>query len=547
MFNQRQGKGQPAPPPVGPAPASQEAPPAPAPAAEQQTAAAPPPSAAPQQGQRYPCKGCGADMVWDPKVSMLQCPYCGYQEMVEGSGAQVEERSFDAFLEAGAGRMAKMTPQALEVTCSGCGSIVNFEPPDVAGECPFCGAKIVAQPHAADPLVAPEGVLPFKIPQKDATEAIRKWLGTRWFAPNALKRQAQQGAINGVYLPFWTYDADTRSRYSGQRGEYYYVTENYTTTENGKTVQRSRQVRKTRWYSASGHVSRAFDDVLVAGTRSLPRNRLDSLEPWDLPEIKTYEPSFLSGFKAQRYQVDLKEGFTLARGVMAQVIEGDVRRDIGGDEQRIHNVSTDYADVTFKHLLLPIWISAYQYGGKTFQTMVNARTGEVQGDRPYSIWKIAFLVLVILIVLGIIAALNQGGGSGSSVGQAPPRVAAAALTPVPSPNNGRGVPATVSVVGPREGAPEGQSTSWSTLPSPSFRGRGPGGGSRQAAVGSAPGTPLPLLGEGTGVRAANSRVWNHSTAGISPSRRPSRSRASYGRASRPRTASTRTASGASRA
>lgn len=356
--------------------------------------------------QRFPCASCGADMEFDPKTGGLKCPYCGHEAPMPApvaaaaaGGVAVVERDFAAYLTPRAEQMRRLSEAAVEVQCSGCGSIIEFEPPEVAGLCPFCGAKIVAQPRAADPLVAPEGVLPFSITRKQATESIRTWLKSRWFAPNALKRQAEQGAIGGVYLPFWTYDAQTHTRYRGQRGEHYYETEYYTTTENGQTVRKSRQVQKTRWYPASGHVSRFFDDVLVAATRSLPRNRLDALEPWGLEAICPYEPAYLSGFKAQRYQVDLGEGFATAQQVMAGVIEQDVRRDIGGDEQRIHDMDTDYSAVTFKHLLLPAWISAYRYEKKVFQVIVNARTGEVQGDRPFSIWKIGALIVTILIIL----------------------------------------------------------------------------------------------------------------------------------------------------
>ncbi len=355
--------------------------------------------------QRFPCQNCGADMRYDPQASAMKCPYCGTVQAVPASVAEgldrVEERPLEEYLTPSLARMGQLSSAAQQVQCSGCGSVVTFEPPEVAGECPFCGAQIVSQPRAADPLVAPEGVLPFAITEKQARASVKDWLGSRWFAPNALKKQAQQGGVSGVYVPFWTYDAQTYSRYRGERGEYYYETEYYTDSEGNR---QSRQVRKTRWYSASGSVERFFDDVLIAATRSIPTNKLDALEPWGLENIKAYEPAYLSGYKAQRYQVELAEGFDLAKGVMARVIDSDVRRDIGGDEQRVHSIDTHYSAVTFKHILLPIYISAYRYQGKVYQVIVNARTGEVQGDRPYSIWKIGALVLFILIVLFLIYA-----------------------------------------------------------------------------------------------------------------------------------------------
>jgi DNA-directed RNA polymerase subunit RPC12/RpoP len=391
--------------------------------------------------QRYPCAGCGADMAFDPQVGALKCPYCGNVAPVPDSTEgfdTVEERDYLAHLRPGPGKLQRLAPGALQVTCAGCGASVTFEPPDVAGLCPFCGAKIVAQPVAADPLVAPEGVLPFRVTQKEATAKVRDWLRTRWFAPNALKEQAKPGAIQSVYLPFWTYDTHTQSRYRGERGEHYWETEHYTETNaEGKTERKTRQVRKTRWYPASGHVSRRFDDLLVAATESLPRPRLDALEPWDLHDLVPYEPAYLAGHKAQRYQIGLEQGFETAKQAMAPAIEQDVRRDIGGDEQRVHSIDTRYDDISFKHLLLPVWVSAYRYDKRAYQVLVNARTGEVQGDRPYSFWKIAgaivaALVLIATVYLFVNANRSSGGGVDYGASGSPTIVSPAAPPARPS-------------------------------------------------------------------------------------------------------------------
>ncbi len=174
----------------------------------------------------------------------------------------------------------------------------------------------------------------------------------------------------------------------------------------GNAVTKTRQVRRTRWHSASGTVTRWIDDVLIPGTKSVSIPRLHSLEPWDLDSLRPYEPAYLSGFKAQRYQVDLPEGFEEAKRIMGAMIEQDVREDIGGDEQRISGISTSYSAGTFKHVLLPVYIGAYRFNQKVYQIMVNARTGEVQGDRPYSVWKIVFFVLFLILVVWVLVYLN---------------------------------------------------------------------------------------------------------------------------------------------
>jgi DNA-directed RNA polymerase subunit RPC12/RpoP len=353
---------------------------------------------APPAAERFPCAGCGADMAFDPATRGLKCPYCGMALPPPPADGAVPERAFEAYLRPDASRLARLSAKAVQVDCAGCGSVVTFEPPEVAGLCPFCGGKIVAQPRAADPLIAPEGVLPFQITEREAAERIRQWIRTRWFAPNALKEMARHGAVHGVYLPFWSFDSDTHTLYIGQRGDYYWTTEKYRDRDG---TEKTRQVRHTRWRPAAGSVVHAFDDVLVSATKSLPREHLDTLEPWDLSAVKPYAPAYLSGFKAQRYQVELPAGFAIARKRMDAVIEGLVRRDIGGDEQRIFRMHVRCADIRFKHLLLPVWVSAYRYEGKPYQALVNARTGDVRGDRPYSVWKILFAVLLAIAAVAL--------------------------------------------------------------------------------------------------------------------------------------------------
>ena len=359
-----------------------------------------------RQVQQFPCPSCGADLLYEPQEGLLTCPYCGHKEAVAVSTATVEERPFDQYVRLRPDQMGQLATNALEVQCQSCGAKSLFVPPEVAGRCEFCGVQIVAQPKSADPIMAPEGLLPFRISQKQAGESLREWLSSRWFAPNGLKRFAQPEAIHGIYIPFWVYYTNTTTRYTGQRGDYYYTTETYYETDSqGRQVQRTRQVRHTRWSYAEGTVPGWFGVVLVPATNSLSSQRLHDLEPWDLDQLKPYNPAFLAGFKAQRYQVELADGFERAKDQMAPVIESDVRNDIGGDEQQIDAMDTDYFNTTFKHLLLPVYAGAYQFNGKVFQIVVNGRTAEIHGDRPYSAVKITLFVASMIVLILIIVIL----------------------------------------------------------------------------------------------------------------------------------------------
>jgi len=352
---------------------------------------------APQQEHRFPCEQCGADMRFEPARAELVCDHCGHTEPM---GAQValpaiRELDFRTALE------AHLPEAEIEVTrvstCPNCGAQVEFDPAIHAKECPFCATPVVTD-TGTHRHIKPRGLLPFALDEAAARKAMTDWLGRLWFAPNGLQDYARRGRrMQGVYVPYWTFDADTASRYRGERGIAYYETR--TVIRDGKRVQQ--QVRKIRWTPVAGRVARFFDDVLVLASRSLPKRFTDALEPWDLAALEPYRPEFLAGFRAEGYTVELPEGYEEARTRMDAVIARDVRFDIGGDAQRIHGIDTDVRDVTFKHILLPVWLAAYKYRGETYRFVVNGRTGRVQGERPWSAWKIAFAVLALLIVAGV--------------------------------------------------------------------------------------------------------------------------------------------------
>ncbi len=353
--------------------------------------------------KQFPCKQCGAKLDFEPGTTSLKCAYCGFENAIPQSEAQIEELDFRAYLAKAAEEHE--THEAQRIKCEKCAAETTMPPDATSGICPFCGANLVFAGKSSR-LIKPKSLLPFKVTQKQAFEDFRKWIKGLWFAPGDLKRYAQsEGKLAGVYVPFWTYDSDTTSFYRGERGDHYWETETYTTQEDGRTVTRERQVMRTRWTSVSGTVWNNFDDILILASKSLPKKYADRLEPWDLQNLVAYEDEYLSGFRAESYQVDLGDGFQQAQAIMDAGIRESIRRDIGGDEQRIHSVKTQYGKITFKHVLLPVWLSAYRFRDKIFRILINARTGEVQGERPFSPWKIAGAVAAALIVIAIIVAL----------------------------------------------------------------------------------------------------------------------------------------------
>ncbi|MBS0192425.1 MAG: hypothetical protein U0573_07350 [Phycisphaerales bacterium] len=348
----------------------------------------------------FPCAKCGADLSYSPETGRLRCEHCGAEDAIPEPRTAVSESDYGAGL-ADLESHAE-TIERLEVRCESCGASVQFENNVTSRLCPFCGSSIVAQAVSRKKL-KPTAVLPFKVGRREAIESYRAWLSSRWFAPSKLKREAfLDGAFVGAYLPFWTYDCVASTRYDGMRGDDYWVTESYTVMVNGRPTTQTRQVRRTRWTPVSGSVVDDFDDVLIPASRTLSFEDQVNAEPWGLESLVPYDAGYLAGFRCESYAVTLSEGFEGAKHRMRPTIESSICADIGGDHQRIGSMHTAYDRVTFKHILLPVWVSAYRFHRRVYRVLINGRTGELVGDRPYSGWKITGLVLACLTVIGVI-------------------------------------------------------------------------------------------------------------------------------------------------
>jgi len=356
------------------------------------------------QQTRYPCAQCGAELNWSPGQGSLECPYCGHKgeaEQLADAGPYVatEHRMDQAALQAAKGWGKPVT----EFQCNTCGAISEVDAHVTATSCAFCGSDELAAEDDDPNLIRPESVIPFTVDRDKAIADFKGWISGLWFRPSALKQLSRLNKINGVYIPSWTYDAETRSHWTAERGDYYYVDETY--MEDGQ--RKTRKVRKTRWSSARGRKSLPFDDVLISASKGLEQGLFDGVAPFTLGELKPYDTQFLANFTAERYQIDLAGGYETAQGKMRDEIRSACARDVPGDTHRNLKVQTHFSDVTFKHILLPIWIAAYEYQGEIYRYLVNGQTGKTHGTAPYSWFKIGAAILVLLIIIGVIVAISQ--------------------------------------------------------------------------------------------------------------------------------------------
>jgi DNA-directed RNA polymerase subunit RPC12/RpoP len=346
------------------------------------------------------CTNCGATLHFAPGTHQLQCTYCGTANEIKNTDdGPVVSFDYQTFID---NNTAQQTERV--VSCKNCGAATTLPPEVNSDNCVFCTSPLVISDAENKQLVKPHYVLPFIVPQQEAFASFRTWLSKLWFAPSDLSKMVSSNTrqFKGVYIPHWSYDADTTTDYEGRRGDYYYRTETYTETVDGKQVTRSREVRHTAWSHASGTVMNRFDDVLISASKSLPQKVAGRLEPWRMDALVHYNEQYVSGFRSELYQIDAVEGLGEAKNRMDPAIRDTICNDIGGDEQSISNYEPVYHNLALKYLLLPAWISAYKYNNKLYHFTINACTGEVVGERPYSATKIALTIIAAIVLIIII-------------------------------------------------------------------------------------------------------------------------------------------------
>ncbi|MCB1604670.1 MAG: primosomal protein N' (replication factor Y) - superfamily II helicase [Gammaproteobacteria bacterium] len=352
---------------------------------------------------QFGCKQCGYELDHEIGQNSLVCKSCGAVEPIEVKTFNVfHSKPYESTVMELVGD--EPTDVHHHVQCDTCGAGFDLPENVHADECPFCGSNVIV-PVGLQRQLTPDAVLPFDIKEEQANKSFKDWLHGLWFAPNSLKRLAiKKHPIQGTFIPYWGFDADTYSTYTGQRGDNYRTTQ--TVVVNGKTETRT--VTKIRWRFVSGAVSNDFSNVLVPASEVISNKLSASMKKWNLEKSKVYNPKYLSGYRSELYQVGLPRGFGKAKQIMEQVIRSLIRRDIGGDHQRISTVSTRYSDVGFKLMLMPLWASAFLYNRKTYQFIINGQTGQVKGERPYSWIKItAFVVTLLTVIGGTIYYFNQ--------------------------------------------------------------------------------------------------------------------------------------------
>lgn len=347
---------------------------------------------------RVPCSACGSQMRFSPEKGQLACGHCNNTQAIPTTKAKLQERPLHGY-EVDNQQLPNAPVEEKSVFgCPNCGArmTANADVPTIT--CAFCGTKNVNPEARKTRLIEPAGVLPFKLSRQQASERFRTWVGDDWLAPSDLKAGAVPDNFQGIYIPFWTFDAQAYSDWQAEAGFYYYVT---VQVSDGKGGQVNEQQQRVRWEGRSGSHSAFYDDVLTMASQQLAtqEHAVAEASSYDLNDVVDYDPRFLLGWEAEVYSIDLPDSARKAEADIRSREESACSAEVGGDVQRGLSVNTRLSNQTFKHILLPLWICAYVYNDKPYRFLVNGQTGRIAGERPKSVWKITLLIIGFLLLV----------------------------------------------------------------------------------------------------------------------------------------------------
>lgn len=358
--------------------------------------------------RKHPCPECGGDAEWNAAKQALACPYCGTVLPFSPGEATLGEAIIEHDLVLALQRIPDASrgwqETRVSVKCQSCHAISTFEPGRVAQRCDFCGSPSIAPYTETKDAITPESLLPARLSAPQVRDRLKEWYRSRWFAPNKLKTAALTDTLHAIYLPYWTFDAFVRARWQAMSGYYYYETE-YVRDSQGNSV--AQRVRKVRWEPSSGSLEHFFDDDLVPGTAGVHATLLRQVGDFPTQELKSYDPAFVRGWTVERYQIDLRAAAGHSHTQMEQRLRELCARQVPGDTHTNLQVSGQYSDRTFKHVLFPIWLVSYTYGAKSFQVVVNGYTGSMAGEHPLSWIKILAFILFLGVLLLVFVGLSQ--------------------------------------------------------------------------------------------------------------------------------------------
>ncbi len=307
------------------------------------------------------CPSCGGTMIFEPGWDSLLCQSCGYKEIIPELVSKIPVQEMD-FLTAQNTASHDWGMEAKVVQCRHCGAQTIQNKLQLSGLCPFCGSTTVETADPEKDIMAPNGIIPFKITEKRAFYIFKEWIKDRSLAPGKLAANADLKKFYGIYVPLFTFDVLTVNRYTGK----------YNTAEGLRFK--------------SGKYQFQVDDFPVVASRQLSSDRLlqSVVKDYWTKEARPYTPDALAGFPCEHYSIGLKEAWNSSGEELYKYLKRETENHESKGTYLDAEIATDYFDLKYKYLIVPVWLNSFEYDNRLYTVVINGQTGKINGQWPKS-------------------------------------------------------------------------------------------------------------------------------------------------------------------
>lgn len=333
------------------------------------------------------CPSCGATMRYNPKMQKLHCNNCQTCKDIEFVELLLKH---DWSERAELKNLKEFAKETKALKCPNCGANVILNKLEYSKACPYCSSNLVNSTAEASNL-APDGIIPFKFSDEEASALYVKGLKKKWFVPNKFKKAPPVDDIRGVYVPSFGYDADTKSTYRGVL-----ATDHVHRDSNGRSYT------TTTYKNISGVHNSLQRDILVETSSKINQTEFEKIKPYAIDKAVEFRQAFIMGYTVEAYENSLEECKMIADEIMKENIKESILSRYSYDRVQSFSLSVEQSNQKYMYYLLPIYKCDYIYKQKKYTTIMNGQTGRVGGGYPKSGVKITFFVLFILAILALI-------------------------------------------------------------------------------------------------------------------------------------------------
>lgn len=328
------------------------------------------------------CEGCGGNLRFSPDQKSLVCNFCKKVTPIRHN-PKYEKHDYTLNSE-NAKEYANFVGKEKILKCANCGASIVLDKM-VSKNCPYCDSPAVAETSDIEGL-SPDAIIPFKYSEEKASEMFKQGLKSKWFLPNKFKKSPPVDKIKGIYIPCFSFDAKTETRYSG-------VLEETTTDSNGNS--------KTRTFKINGDYYYNFVNFIVESSSDITQLDYNEIRPYQMQDLVKFDPAFIMGYSVEYYNQNLSNCKKLSESLMKEEIKADILRKYSYSRVKSFSQETKMSNEKYAYSILPLYKVSYTYGKKEYISLMNGQTGKVGGKLPKSKIKVAAFVLMWVVIAAV--------------------------------------------------------------------------------------------------------------------------------------------------